>query len=208
MNRRSGNQIDFKQLKSAITEISDIASSVPEQFRDKCFETLLNALLAGEKAPTKEHEESKESHKDAESHKKPPAGSVSLNAQLRVFLRKTKVTDEELNKVVLVEGEEVHFVQVPSSKNNTRGQLDWSLLLGLKNAILKNSFEVDPEEVRSKCIDVGFYDKANFAANFKKEKFTKLFKGTLTSQGKAVALSPEGQDALGELVKALAGEAK
>lgn len=200
--------MDFKELKSAITEISDIASSVPEQFRDKCFETLLNALLAGDKAPAKEHSEPTEHPKDSVSHKKSAVGSVSLNAQLRVFLRKTQVTEEELNKVVLVEGEEVHFVQAPRSKNNTQGQLDWSLLLGLKNAILKNSFETDPEEVRSKCIDVGFYDKANFAANFKREKFTNLFKGPLIPQGSAVALSQEGQEALGQLIKTLAGEAK
>jgi len=200
--------MDFKELRSAIKEISEIASSVPEQFRDKCFETLLNALLAGENTSAKNDGESNDRNKDAESHFKPRPGSVPLNAQLRVFLRKTGITEELLNKVVLVEGDEVHFVQVPASKNNTQGQLEWSLLLGLKNAILKNSFETDPEEVRSKCIDLGFYDKANFAANFKKDKFMKMFKGSLTSQGKAVALSPGGQAALGELVKTLASEAK
>jgi len=125
-----------------------------------------------------------------------------------VFLRRTEVTEEELNRIVLVEGDEVHFVQAPKSKNNAQGQLDWSLLLALKNAILRNVFETDPEEVRSKCIDVGFYDKNNFARNFKKEKFKNLFKGALVPQGNAVALSPNGQDALGELVRSLAGEAK
>jgi len=199
--------MDFKQLKSGIKEVSDIASSVPEQFRDKCFETLLNALLAGD-PPAKDHAESKQPPKDEERRPKPPLSSVSLNAQLRVFLRKTKVAEEALDKIILVEGDEVHFIQTPKSKNNTQGQLDWSLLLALKNAILKNSFETDPEEVRSKCIDVGFYDKANFAANFKREKFKKLFKGTLAAQGKAVALSLDGQEALGELVRSLAGEAQ
>ena len=52
--------MDFKQLKSGIKEVSEIASSVPEPFRDKCFETLLNALLAGDKSAPKEREESKE----------------------------------------------------------------------------------------------------------------------------------------------------
>lgn len=200
--------MDFKQLKSSITEIADIASSVPEQFREKCFETLLSALLSEGKPIQKEHDESKERQTDDDSHEKPPAGSVPLKAQLRVFLRKTKVTEEELNKVVLFEDGEVHFIQQPPAKNNTQGQLEWSLLLALKNAILKNSFETDPEEIRSKCIDMGVYDKANFAANFKKDKFTKLFKGSLVAQGKAVALSPNGQEALGNLVKAIAGEAK
>lgn len=195
--------MDFKQLKSDIKEISDIASSVPEQFRDKCFEALLNALLAGEKPAPKGHHEPSQPPKEEQRQPTPPTGSVSLNAQLRVFLRKANVTEEELNKIVFVEGDEVHFVQTPKSKNNTQGQLDWSLLLALKNAILKGSFETDPEEVRSKCIDVGFYDKANFAANFKREKFTKLFKGTLIPQGSAVALSSDGQVVLGELVKSL-----
>jgi hypothetical protein len=201
--------MDFKQLKSSINEIADIASSVPEQFRDKCFESLLNALLAGEKPAQKEHGGTKEPPQHDDQTKKPVGSStVTMNSQLRLLLRKTGVTEEELNKVVFVENGEVNFVQEPHPEKIRDGQLEWSLLMALKSAILRNALEADPEEIRSKCIDAGFYDKANFLGNFKAPKFQPLFKETLVSQGKPVALTPAGQEALGELIKRLAGAAK
>lgn len=201
--------MDFKQLKSSIKEIAEIASSVPEQFRDKCFDALLSALLAGERPAPKEFGEMKEPLKqDDQTKRRAGSSTVTMNSQLHLLLRKTGVTEEELNKVVFAENDEVHFVQEPHPGKVWEGQLEWSLLIGLKNAILKNALEADPEEIRSKCIDAGFYDKANFAANFRSRKFKKLFKATLISQGKAVALTPAGQEALGGLIKRLAGEAK
>jgi hypothetical protein len=203
--------MDFQQLKIDIKEISEIASSAPEPFRNKCFEVLLSALLVEQGAGSKRDGGKKDDLNGADEtkSKKPPAGSpVLLNSQLRVLLRKTGVTEDELNKIVLVENDEVHFIQEPHPDKIRDGQLEWSLLMALKNAILKNAMETDPEEVRSKCIDAGFYDKANFAANFKSPKFKNLFKEVLASQGEPVALAPAGQDALGDLIKRLASEAK
>ena len=209
--------MDYTSLKTSIKEISEIAASVPEQFRGKCFEMLLNSLLAEHQPARDRKDEDKERDKErggGEPHVKdkkeePRHGTkIPMTASLRVLMKKTGVTEEELNKILIVEDDQVHFVQTPQTKSIIDGQMSWSLLLALKNAILKNALETDPEEVRSKCQDVGFYDSPNFAANFKREKFTKLFKGTLVSQGPAEALTPEGQDALGEVIKALAGQAK
>jgi hypothetical protein len=204
--------MDFKQLKSGIKEISESASSVPEPFRDKCFETLLNALVAGEKPPHEQHPPKKDDPrgKGVDLPPNPPAGpsTIPMNSQLRLLTLKAAVSVEELNKVVFVENGEVNFIQEPHPKKIRDGQLEWSLLLALKNAILKNVFEADAEEIRSKCIDAGYYDRNNFAGNLKSPKFKAYFKGTLKAQGKAVALSPEGQVALGALIKRLAGEAK
>ena len=66
----------------------------------------------------------------------------------------------------------------------------------------------DPEDVRSICQEKGFYDRANFAANFKRPNNVALFKEPLEPQGSAQALSNEGQEALGRLVKSLAGGAE
>jgi hypothetical protein len=204
--------MDFKQLKEDIKEISEIASSTPEPFRNKCFEVLLTTLLAESRGDRREGKD-KERDGDTENHDKnkdkmTPAGSLPIQSQLRVFMRKTGVSEDELNKLVLVENNEVHFIQEPHPDTNRDGQMEWSLLLALKNALLNNELEADPEEIRSKCIDAGFYDKANFAANFKSPKFKDLFKETLEGQGKPVALAPAGQTALGELIKKLAAEAK
>jgi hypothetical protein len=203
--------LDYKQLKSSIKEIAEIATSVPEPFRNKCFEVLLNSLLAEQRPASAEDASATERLKQAGPAKEqaPDAPtSIPMTAQLRVLMSKTGVSEEELKKVVLVTDGEVHFIKEPQPKKVTEGQMQWSLLLALKNAILKNSMTTDPEEVRSKCQDAGFYDKANFARNFKMDKIAKLFKGSLVPQGQAVALSSEGQDALGQLLKALAGEAQ
>ncbi len=201
--------MDYKQLKSSIKEIAEIATSIPDPFRNKCFEVLLNSLLAEQQPKSKEDALAAERLKSAApAHKPAPnaLSSIPMTAQLRVLMSRTSVTEEELQKVILVTDQEVHFIREPQTKKVIEGQMQWSLLLALKNAILNNALTVDPEDVRSKCQDAGFYDKANFAAYFKKPKIAKLFKGFLVPQGQAVGLSSEGQDALGRLIKALAGE--
>ena len=42
--------MDFDRLKAEIKEIAEIAQSVPEQFRSRCFELLLANLLGGDDA--------------------------------------------------------------------------------------------------------------------------------------------------------------
>jgi hypothetical protein len=208
--------MDYTILKASIKEISDIASSVPEQFREKCFEMLLNSLL-GEHQPAQERkDEDKNKDRDGvdlqgkdKKDEKRPGAKIPMTAAIRILMGKTGVTEEDLKKILFVEDDQVHFIHTPEkTKSIIDGQLAWSLLLALKNAILRNALETDPEEVRSKCQAEGFYDSPNFAANFKRDKFTKLYKGTLVSQGPAETLTTEGQDALGDLIKTLAGQAK
>ncbi len=203
--------MDYKQLKSSIKEIVDIAASIPEPFRNKCFEVLLNSLLGEQRPGATEDARATEPFKQVEPTKKPAgiaSSSIPMTAPLRVLMTKTGISEEELRRVILVSGGEVHFIREPHPNKVIEGQMEWSLLLALKNAVLNNAMTTDPEEVRSKCQDAGFYDKANFAANFKRDKIAKLFKSSLVPQGQAVALSSEGQDTLGKLIKALAGEAQ
>jgi hypothetical protein len=144
--------MDFKQLKTGIKEISEIASSAPEPFRNKCFEVLLTSLLAEQAGVGKKDEKKKDDDDGGgkDDSTKPPAGSsVPMNSQLHLLLKKTGLTEEELNKVVMVENGEVHFVQEPHPGKIREGQLEWSLLMSLKNTILKNAMEADPEEIRS-----------------------------------------------------------
>jgi hypothetical protein len=119
-------------------------------------------------------------------------------------MQKTGVTVEQLAAVATVADGEVHFLKEPTPDKIAKGQTQWALLLALKNAISSNVFSVDPEAVRSVCQEKGFYDKNNFAKNFKNDGTAKLFKKPLEPQGEAQGLSSEGFDALGELVRTLA----
>jgi len=198
--------MDYAQLKASIKEIAEIAASVPEQFRDKCFELLLTKLLRESGGGPNDGEDIKEDKLPEE--KTPKGDGVPITTQLRVLMKKTDVTKAEIDKILLYDNAEVHFIKEPNTKGITTGQMEWALLLALKNAIEKNSLTTDPEELRSVCQDKGYYDKGNFAGVLKQDRNAKLFRKALTAQGPAEPLSSEGQDALGVLIKRLATEAE
>lgn len=206
--------MDYEQLKAGVKEIAEIAASVPEQFRDKCFELLLSSLLRDEGNGATEEEKTDKgkrldtSQDDVDKKPKRAQGEIPITTQLRVLMKKTGVTKEEIEKLLLYDNGEVHFINEPHPKGITTGQMEWALLLALKNAILNNSLSTDPEEVRSVCQEKGYYDKANFAGVFKTERNAKLFRKALVKQGPAEPLSSDGQDALGELIKRIASEAE
>lgn len=204
--------MDYDELKGEIKQIAEIASSVPEQFRDKCFELLMNKLLGGQRGD--------KAHLEETLLKPPPeklavpeeqsgsevGGTVPLKTQVRLLMRRTGMTLEELEKILLYEDGEAHFIKEPHDVAVAVGQIEWALLLALKNAILSDSLSTDPEEVRSICQEKGYYDGPNFATIFKRPNNAKLFKNALVPQGVSQPLTLEGQDALGKLVKRLASE--
>jgi hypothetical protein len=205
----TGDAMDYAQLKDSVKEIAEIAASVPEQFRDKCFELLLTNLLRENDGDgtTGDDKNKKEERKSPEDETKPKGDGVPITTQLRVLMKKTDVTKEEIDKILLYDNKAVHFIKEPSTKGVTTGQMEWALLLALKNAIENDSLATDPEELRSVCQDKGYYDKTNFSGVLKQERNAKLFRKALVKQGPAEPLSSDGQDALGELIKRLATEA-
>jgi hypothetical protein len=214
--------MEYEQLKEEVLRIAEIAGSVPEQFRDKCFELLLNNLIGKQEHTRKgsaSHSAPEEKTPDPKSEVDPPpasantdtVSSVPMTTQLRLLMRKTTVSKAELDTVLMYDSAgdgAVHFVKEPHDVGVAAGQIEWALLIALKNAVLKDSLSVDPEDVRSVCQEKGFYDIANFAANFKRANYSKFFKGAMVSQGDAQQLSPDGQDALGKLIKRLASESQ
>jgi hypothetical protein len=200
--------MNYEALKEEIKAIADIASSVPEGFRDKCFELLLTNLISTTSHPPRDTKPPA-SEKEPSQELKPPGGggggnAIPMKAQVRVVMRRGNVTQEELESILFYEGEEVHFVREPHNVPNAQGQIEWALLLALKNAIENDSLSADPEAVRSVCQAKGFYDRANFAAIFKRSNNTGLFKEPLEPQGTPQPLTIEGQDALARLIKRLA----
>src|SRR6185312_1466990 len=196
----------YEELKEEIKAIAEIADSVPQPFKDRCFEVLLQNLLASvtqAEKPTKQPP-GKLTVAEEEQGTPPPAGNGSAlptPSQIKVFMQKTGTTAADLAKVVMYEENTVHFIQEPAGNKIARGQVEWALLLALKKGIEKNALEVDPEEVRSICQEKGFYDAANFSANFKGAVTAKLFQGEMKKQGAAQKLSNEGLAELAKIVK-------
>jgi len=185
-----------------------IAQSVPEEFRNKCFEVLLGRWV----------DDSRDGYvapRPAQGSDNPGAsvtqddngGKIPISTAMKVFMRKTNITRQQLADVLVVENGEVHFVKEPSPKTIAEGAAQWALLLALRNVIAgQNEFQVDPEELRSMCQEKSCYDKANFWKTFAGKKYSGWFRGSLDSQGSARKLTEEGKAELGRLVAMLAGE--
>lgn len=189
--------MDYSNLKDKIKEIADIAESVPDRFKEKCFELLLNNFLSSISLVTPP----KKITKDIV----PPSTKIQfpITTQLRLFMKKTEVTEDELKSILLFANGDIHFVKEPEPENVIDGQMQWAMLLALKNCIINDSLSIDPEDVRSICQEKGYYDSANFAANFKKEKYSKLFKGPMKPHGDPQALTNEGYTELANVIRSL-----
>lgn len=197
--------MNFDSLKKEIIEIAEISEKVPESFREKCFEILLTHLLQAETTTSKDKDENSSDAVALEGARaaKTAVHTLTFPAALKAFMRRNSVSQEEIEAIVMVGDGEFHFIKQPKHQNVSKGQNEWALLLALKNGILNGSLTVDAEAVRSMVQEQGFYDKANFAKNFKSPKYASLYKESLEAQGTAVALSSEGEDQLATLIKSL-----
>ena len=189
--------MNYEKLKKEIKEISEIAASVPEAFREKCFEVLLNQVLSGEEGKMS----FKADKKDNGGHKSP--SKTTLPSHVKAFMRRRDISQEQIDALVMLDGEDLHFIKEPSHNEASRGQNEWALLSALKNGILNNSLKADPEEVRSLAQDKGFYNAKNFSTNFKKAKYKAYFKKALEPQGPAQGLNQDGEKALATLIESL-----
>lgn len=188
----------YSDLKDEINAIAEIANGVPQAFRERCFAVLLQHFLDSEPKKPSQRNEIPEDGKELDDETPIPTPS-----QIKVFMQKTEITRVDLARVVMYEDGEVHFVQEPKTGKIARGQIEWALLLALKNGIATNVISVDPEDVRSICQEKGFYDKANFIKNFKTPKNAALFQGQMDAQGGPQKLSTDGQKELAKLIKVL-----
>lgn len=200
--------MNYKELKKEIQEIVKIAQDVPEEFRDKCFEVLLECWTEDSRdeyvAPRPVQGDDKTS---ASVTQDGDESKIPISTAMKVLMRKTGITQEQLAKVLVFESDEVHFVEEPSPKTTAEGSVQWALLLALKNVIAgQNEFQVDPEELRSMCQEKACYDRKNFWTTFSGQKYSVLFSGPLKPQGKPRKLTDQGKNELGRLIATLAGE--
>lgn len=201
--------MNFERLKRGMAKIVEIAQTVPEPFRERCFDALLNALLnegdARPPAPPPPPAQPTPAAAAAEPPA-PPAGTQSgalpLKGQMRVFMTRTSISEATLDKVVSFVDGEIHFIRDPKPANLATGQIEWSLLFALKNAIENNAFTVDGNQMRQTLDEKGFLDAKNFWAIFGRNE--KLFAKALTSGDPRQVLSADGQAELAKLIELLA----
>lgn len=188
--------MSYEKLKEQIKEIAEISASVPEAFRERCFDVLLNHALAGtESKPATPVDTGSTDTQHVNN-----SNNFEVPSNVKAFMRRRDVTREQIDELVMLEGDDFHFIKEPTHKNAQKGQNEWALLLALKTGILENSLKADPEGVRSLVQEKGFYNATNFSANFGKPKYKSNFKEQLKPQGSAQQLSQDGEKALAILI--------
>ncbi len=78
------------------------------------------------------------------------------------LLQRTTISEATLGRVLSFVDGEIHFIHEPKPANVATGQIEWTLLAALKNAIENNSFTVDGNDVKRLCDEKGFLDPSNF----------------------------------------------
>ncbi len=197
----------FDELKEQIREISAIAAVVPEEFRPKCFELLMAHLLGGQGvAPGVVPPATWSPNPPTASSRPRPTGAPPMTALLAAFVKKIGISQDEFGQVVGYAQGNVLFLREPASEKSAQAQIEWALLLALKNAVEKGVFSVDAEEVRLVCQEKGVFDRRNFYTIFRRS--AEYFRNAPEPAGRAQPLSSKGLAALGALIKSLAVDVK
>lgn len=179
-------------LEKLAKDAAEIASKLPEKFQEKGFEVVLNYLLGG-KPILPITEETKQTEETAK-----PKFVVPID--VRAFLQQFNVAEEKLQKLFLMQGNEVRPIyQVETTKKAT-AQVQIAALKALESALKGGKFEFSVEGVRQACKEFRAYDGANFNSIFKKNM--KLFKDM--DDKEHVELSPDGKSELADAITEIA----
>jgi len=189
VENNSQNNSDEK-LQEELTRIANIADTLPEIYRVKCFELLLSNMLQG----------SPLSFEQPKIKNEPPISKSEFKIPLdvRAFFQQWNVSEEQLQKIFLIDSEdEIVPIYKLKTTAKSKAQIEIALLLALENTLKQTSkFGFTSEDVRKRCLEHKCYDVKNFTTHFKNKQ--KLFRGLTDMEN--VLLSPEGKQELANLV--------
>ncbi len=217
---------DFKEQ---IKEIVEIVALVPEEFKTRCFEMLLEEAIANNRpatayppsasvAPTPkasaknttpQAEEKIDEAPTAPPSVQPKVGegtdivTADIHMKVRKFLEKGDLTVTNLNELFYKDngGFESLITDLRVTKMS-EAQMRISLIQALHNALASGEFVTSVEKVREECKMRKSYADANFGANFKNNASLFDF-GTWTKDVTELKLSEEGRKSLAAIIKTL-----
>ncbi|MBW2972861.1 hypothetical protein KY346_00535 [Candidatus Woesearchaeota archaeon] len=179
----------YETIKDKIKEVIEITQKCPENLQEKCFELLMLPLLQEKVTPsTVQESEEKESVVTEVDFKIP--------LDVRAFLEQYGVSEEKLQKLFLMQGEEVKEKFNITTSKKARAQIQLALLSALQNALKGEKFQFSIATVKQQCEDHKAYDLPNFRGIFKKNQG--LFKNLDDDEN--VELSPSGKEKLAETI--------
>jgi len=177
-----------------LQEIVRLANSVPEEYRQKCFELLLSRSLESMELP-------QNGRPPAPVAAKQPARQENLNLPIDVkaFFNQHRLDLNTISSLFHIEGTEVRPIYTLSDTTKVKAEINLALLIALETALRTGQFQVEIETLRTRCQEQKCYDMANFMRHIKNH--SRLFKVISTDQ--PLSLSVEGKAQLGDLLKRL-----
>ena len=178
-----------------LAKIVKLADSVPEQYRQKCFELLLAHALRPQEpttiAPPLERDKGK-------AQQERPTQFL-LPIDVRAFLSQYGLEDSIIWKNFLAEGSDIRPIYKLKAAKKATAQVQHALMMALEGAVRTGQFAVGLESLRARCRDQKCYDSPNFMKNLRQNEG--LFKAVEDVDD--LVLSPDGKSALADLLEGL-----
>lgn len=181
-----------------LKKIAELAESVPEPYRQKCFELLLGHALQSVTRPDPSTTVIAPATVPTQPHL-PAHKQFVVPIDVKAFISQYGLDEPVLWKLFLVEGNEIrHLYQLRVTKKAT-AQIQHALMMALETALSTGQFQTDIEALRKRCQDEKCYDASNFAKNFTKN--ASMFKSVVDDA--PLVLSPDGKSELADLIEQL-----
>lgn len=151
----------FEKYRKPIQNIITFTDTIDGEYREKCFEVLLNHYLSGGEL-TEKNGGSTEAPKDA------VFTFENLSSETKVFLEQNNITLQTLEKLFTKEKGEIHPIYKITEPRRAKAQIQIALLTALENALkgASGSFEFSVNTVRQRCMDIKMYDGRDYYINF------------------------------------------
>jgi hypothetical protein len=180
--------------REELDQIILLSETLPETYREKCFELLLTHLL----------QERNGIMPGATDRAVPPRAErrgepQTLPIDVKAFFNQHHLELNLLDRLFHIEGTEVRPIYSLRDTTKVKAEIHLALLLALETAIHNGQFQIDTPTLRKRCQEQKCYDMANFMRHIRNN--VGLFRTIDPSQ--PLELSVEGKKQLAELVQRL-----
>ena len=179
-----------------LKEIVTLAETLPERYRESCFELLLSSLLSPQ--PPSEIAQQPPA-KPPESQVQEAAPPFVMPIDVKAFLSQYGIQEDALWKGFIASGSDIRPTYKLQTTKKAEAQIQSALMMSLEVALITGRFEVTIEDLRKRCTDEKTYDSPNFMRNLKAKE--NLFKAV--DEVSVLTLSPDGKSELAELLESL-----
>ena len=183
-------RVDINQIKKDIKDVSDFTINLPEQYQQIVFAKLIELVVRCDtKTPPQ-----------TETRDSSTADLNNFNIPFKRFLLNQKIEAEDLNHVIMADGDKFVLLADTMMKSNIDTQVNSALFLSLLNAANNGDFQVSKEALRSYLKENQMLKSKNFGPYLNNKKFSDNFKENSSS---IYLLTQKGKDKLGVLIRDL-----